>query len=378
MLVDPRVKTKGSVMKVIFNRQKRKMRVLYRNMIRIADAHRITVPQVALAFCVNKGIVPVCGCRKPKQVKELAEATFENEKDGFYGTYYENPKGADCAVIGLFGDDPNDYMAKCGAKWLHRKGVNVLCTSPGKKNYSHVNYPLERIETAIKWLQNHGNRKIGIMGISTTGMDALVAASYFPDITLTVSFTGSDFVWQGFEQGKKDGCKEWPVPNASTLSWKGEPLAYMPFVYEHPEYWKKIEEETKGSGDIERSTCLFIDSEKAREHTEEEMIKVENIKGKLILVGADDDSFWEAGKYIRRMDQRLKERPHTCEYETLIYEHGTHFVLPESMLRIALPIGVKFVLKFVFRAAKEYPDECEAARKDIDKKVSAALKEWIR
>ena len=98
---------------------------------------------------------------------------FENEKDGFYGTYYENPKGADCAVIGLFGDDPNDYMAKCGAKWLHRNGVNILCTSPGRKNYSHVNYPLERIETAIKWLQNHGNCKIGIMGISTTGMDSV-------------------------------------------------------------------------------------------------------------------------------------------------------------------------------------------------------------
>ena len=42
---------------------------------------------------------------------------------------------------------------------------------------------------------------------------------------------------------------------------------------------QKIEEETKGSGDIERSTCLFIDSENAREHTEEEMIPVENIKG---------------------------------------------------------------------------------------------------
>ena len=41
---------------------------------------------------------------------------FETEKDGFYGTYYVNPKGSDCAVIGLFGDDPNDYMAKCGAK----------------------------------------------------------------------------------------------------------------------------------------------------------------------------------------------------------------------------------------------------------------------
>ena len=97
------------------------------------------------------------------------------------------------------------------------------------------------------------------------------------------------------------------------LSYRGKPLAYMPFVYEHPTYWKKVEEETKGSGDIERSACLFIDSEKDREHTEEEMIKVENIKGKLILIGADDDSFWEAGKYVRRMDQRLQQHPHECE-----------------------------------------------------------------
>ena len=59
-------------------------------------------------------------------------------------------------MIGLFGDDPNDYMAKCGAKWLHRQGVNVMCVSPGRKNYSHVNNPLERIQTAIKWLQDHG------------------------------------------------------------------------------------------------------------------------------------------------------------------------------------------------------------------------------
>lgn len=302
---------------------------------------------------------------------------FSNEKDGFYGTYYENPKGANCTMIGLFGDDPNDFMAKCGAKWLHKNGVNVMCMSPDVKNYGHVNFPLERIETAIKWLKSHGNKKIGIMGMSTAGMDSLVAASYFPDITLTFGLTPSDFVWQGFEQGEKDGCKEWPIPDASTLSWQGKPLAYMPFVYAHPEYYHKIEEETKGSGDITRSTHLFIDSEKAREHTEEEMIKVEKIKGKLIMVGADDDSFWEAGKYVRRMDKRLKERPHECDYEALTYEHGTHFVLPESMLRKALPIGLKFVLKFVFKAAKDYPKECEQTRKDIDRRLSAALKQWV-
>lgn len=133
---------------------------------------------------------------------------FETEQNGFYGTYYENPNGADCAMIGLFGDDPNDYMAKCGAKWLHKHGVNALCMSPGKHNYSHVNCPLERIETAIQWLTSHGDRKVGIMGMSTAGMEALAAASYFPDITLTIGLTASDFIWQGFEQGKKDGCRE--------------------------------------------------------------------------------------------------------------------------------------------------------------------------
>ena len=307
----------------------------------------------------------------------MKKITFSNSNDGFYGTYYINPNGADNAVIGLFGDDPNDYMAKCGAKWLHKNGVNVMCMSPDVKNYSHVKYPLERIGTAIKWLKSNGNKKIGIMGMSTAGMDSIAAASYYSDITLTFGLTPSDFIWQGFEQGEKDSCKEWPIPNASTLSWEGKPIAYMPFVYQHPEYYRIIEEETKGSGDVTRSTKLFIDSEKAREHTEEEMIKIENIKGKLILIGAEDDSFWETGKYIRRMDKRLQEHPHSCDYEAIVYEHGTHFVLPESLLRTALPVGLKFVLKFVFRAAKEYPNECEATRKDIDKRLSAAIKEWI-
>ena len=107
------------------------------------------------------------------------------------------------------------------------------------------------------------------------------------------------------------------------------------------------------------------------------MIKIENIKGKLILLGADDDSFWEAGKYVRRMDQRLKERPHECEYEAVAYRYGTHFVLSESMLRMALPVGLKFVMRFIFRSAKEHPDECEATRKDVDRRLSTALHEWV-
>ena len=74
MLTDPRVKTKFSLMKFFMSRQKKKMRELYKVMIAVANRHDISVPQVAEAYCANKGIVPICGCRKPDQVRELAEA----------------------------------------------------------------------------------------------------------------------------------------------------------------------------------------------------------------------------------------------------------------------------------------------------------------
>ena len=301
---------------------------------------------------------------------------FDVELNGFYGAYWACAGGSDCAVITMIGDDPEDRLARSAVKWLCGCGVNVLTMSPAKKDYGHHNYPLERVETAISCLKANGNRKIGIAGASTTGTLALTAAAMFPEITLTIAMTPSDFVWQGFMQGKKDGCKEWPVPHASTLSWQGKPLAYMPFVYEHPMYYQKIQEETKGSGDITRSTCLFIDSEKAREHTEEEMIKVENIKGKLILIGAEDDSFWEAGKYVRRMEQRLKERPHSCDYEAVVYEHGTHFVFPDGMLKTMLPVGSALFVKLAFSAAKKYPKECKAACIDIDRRMTRVICDW--
>ena len=42
-------------------------------------------------------------------------------------------------------------------------------------------------------------------------METVTAASCFEDLTLTIGLTPSDFIWQGFMQGKKDGCKEWPI-----------------------------------------------------------------------------------------------------------------------------------------------------------------------
>ncbi len=301
---------------------------------------------------------------------------FDVETDGFYGAYWENKNTSDMAVIAMLGDDPEDHMCKSCVKWIQSYGLNVLSMSPGKKDYGHHNYPLERIETAIKWLKEHGNKKIGIIGASTTGMLALVAAAHFPDITLTIALTPSDFVWQGFMQGKKDGCKEWPIEGESTISYHGEPLPFMPFVYQHPEYWQVIARESKENGDITYSKSVFDDSEAAGLLKEEHMIPVENIHGRLVLVGAEDDVLWDTAKYIRRMDERLKSRPHTCDYVIYLYEHGTHYVFPESVIKKMLPIGADMLVKMCFTAAKKYPDECKAMRLDLDEKIKAEIMNW--
>ena len=301
---------------------------------------------------------------------------FDVEPDGFYGAYWPCPAGASCAIIAMLGDDPEDYMARSAAKWLLKKGVNVLTMSPGKKDYGHHNYPLERIETAIAWLKAHGNRKFGIAGASTTGTLALTAASYFPDLTLTIAMTPSDFIWQGFMQGNRDGCKEWPIEGESLFSYRGDPLAYMPFVYQHPQYWNVVAAESKRTGDILNSRKLFDDSEKAHPLTEAEMIKVEAIQGKLFLIGAEDDTLWDVAKYIRRIETRLSQRPHTCEVEAVVYTHGTHFIFPESMLRLALPIGSGLFVRLCFSAAKKYPKECRQTRIDIDRRMTRAIDAW--
>ena len=301
---------------------------------------------------------------------------FDPHQDGFYGVYYPCAEKTNKTFIVMLGDSSDDRMAISGAKWMQRKGCNVMAMSPDKQDYGHHNYPLERFEKAIAYLKSQGNEKIGIAGASTTGMMALVAASWFPEITLTIAISPPDFIMEGFYQDGKDGAHERPGDKESSISWQGEPLPYLPYAYRHPEYWLKIKEESKSRGDMIASRSMFDESERRHPIQEAERIKVENIKGKVIFIGAEDDALWDTCKYIRRMEQRLRERPHECEYESLLYEHGTHFAFPQSMLDIMMPvIGGAFV-GLAFKAGRKYPKECKQTRCDIDQKLTKTILQW--
>ena len=302
---------------------------------------------------------------------------FTPERDGFCGAWYPAPKQqTDRAVILMLGDSSEDRMATVGAKWLHRQGCHALAMSADKKDYGHHNYPLERFGKAIEFLKSQGCGKIGIIGASTTGMLALVAASYYPEISLTIAVSPPDFIMEGFYQDGRDGMRERPGDNESSVSWQGQPLPYLPYAYRHPEYWQKIMEESKAGGDWIASRKMFDESECRNPLQEEEKIKVERICGRVICIGAEDDVLWDTCKYIRRMEQRLCVKPHESKFEAWLYKHGTHFAFPESMLKMMIPVGSALLVRFMFRAGKEYPKECRETRIDIDRRLQRALQEW--
>ena len=294
---------------------------------------------------------------------------------GFYGCYWP-VENSEYAIIGMFGDDTEDLMAKSAVKWLQKMfKINVLTLSPDKKDYGHHNLPIERFGSAIDYLKSQGNKKIGICGASTTAMLSLLASSYYPEITLTIALTPCDFVMEGFYQGNKDGRKEWPGDNESTVTWNDKPLPYLPYAYRHPEYWDKVKEESKTTGNMIASKNLFIESEKAHPIQEEEFIKVERIQGKLLLIGAEDDALWETSKYIRRMQNRLNHKEHSCTVESHIYQYGTHFVFPEGMIRTMIPIFGDLLPK-VFSSARKHPKKCKETRIDIEKQIIRSINTW--
>ena len=63
---------------------------------------------------------------------------FETEKDGFYGTYYENPKGSDCAVIGMFSMKVAAYLQPFTDKLITKKAEEAVqkANLPAKGKFS--------------------------------------------------------------------------------------------------------------------------------------------------------------------------------------------------------------------------------------------------
>ncbi len=301
----------------------------------------------------------------------------------FTWMYYPAKTKTNKAIIVSLGDSDRDNLVKAAAKYLNKAGCNVLAIAPIGRDLEYSgwhNFPLETYEQAAKWLLAHGNKKVGVTGGSTTGMLSLLAAAYIPDISLVLAYTPSDFLMQGFYIGKKDGyIPEWPAKNQSCATWRGKPVPYSPFNMSDEDYYNTTYGAALRAHREIYSLPLFRHMEK-QPGFEHGLMSIENIKAKIVVFGAEDDTLWDTCKYIRRMKKRLDTKESKAEFEAHIYKRGTHFIFPQGMLKEAMPFGgdlaVRLFVGIAFKSGRKYPKECEKTRKDVEKATIRAIKSW--
>ncbi len=300
------------------------------------------------------------------------------EKDGFCGLFSPIKDNRNAAVIVLEDGHPDSFIVKTAMKWLNRSGVSAMGVGPEKYMKGVHSWPLENVENAVSFLQLQGYDKVGVIGSSFGSNMALSAAARIPKITLTIALTPMDWVYWGIFNDKQDGTSERPADGESAFTWRGEPLPYMPAPYKHPDYWNMFKKEGRQRGDMMASLNLHNLAEENHLLNEAIRIPVEKINGYLLLAGARDDVMWNTCRGISRMKKKIEESECNCSLEVLVYDHCSHFIFPESMMKLLLPsFVIDLILPMFFSETKGFVKECRRSRIDLDEHIQSTIREWI-
>jgi len=296
------------------------------------------------------------------------------KKNGFKGHYYISNKNNKVAFIAFISKEVE--FSKGIAKYVKQFNANVIGLYPlnKEKKLLTLHYPLERFEKAIAYLKERGIEKIGLVTASSYSPVGLKAASMFKDISCVLAFTPSNYMIEGTYISKKGKTKEFPSERC-VCSYQDKDFSFHPYSLSKEEYWnivKKDEKEHKEPHTIE----AYIHSLNANPLKDEELIDIENINGPILFSGASDDTMWNCTDSINAMTNRLKEKKFKFEVKSLIYQHGTHFILPQPIFKYLKNIGGEFIIK-KFQSGKKFSKECKESRMNLDQEIITFINNWI-
>lgn len=299
------------------------------------------------------------------------------EKEGFLGTFYESEVPTDKAIILVGGSgEKRDFVEK-RATALWKEGFHVLSLgyylwkplSP-----QTVRIPVDYVEKAVDFLKHKCPvpiAKIGMTGLSLGAAYTLLCAFYLPDISCVVSVSGFDFV--------VEGCKNMVfLQHKSYFSFHGEDVPYEPaealsHLGKTLRAWKN--DPRYGSKAMNR----FYYNECFRDRTDVSRIKVENIKGDVLLLAPAYDDTWPSDLAFPRIMKVLDEKPFSYRHECVIYEKASHYlaVPSEAMAQKGKTEEdlQKILARFMTMEAK-YPEECKKAREESWQKLVSFFREW--
>lgn len=228
------------------------------------------------------------------------------EKEGFLGTLYESDIPTDKAVILVGGSGEKRDFVELRAKALCSEGFHVLALRYylwKPLSAQTVSIPVDYAEKAVRFLKNYERleiRWIGMTGLSLEAAYTLLCASYLPDISCVVSVSGFDFV--------VEGCRNMLFrQHKSYFSYHGEDVPYEPAeALSH--LHRTLRELKKDTRYDFRSMNRFYYNECFADRTDASRIKVENIRGDVLLLAPAYDDTWPSDLAFPRIMNMLEEK----------------------------------------------------------------------
>jgi dienelactone hydrolase len=187
------------------------------------------------------------------------------------------------------------------------------------------NIPVETVGKALDDIAKRSDvdpARVAIMGISKGGEFALLAASTYPQIHAVIADVPSPFAWQGIAQG----------PSAPASSWTlgGKPVPYVPYGSTMGQIFMAAFTQHKPL-DLRPGYVASMRENKAE--IASAMFKLENIRGPVMMLGADDDQIWDSDAQAEIGMQYLHEHHHPYADVYLHYPGAGHIFLFASANR---------------------------------------------
>lgn len=285
---------------------------------------------------------------------------------GFEGCFYDNGVDGNKAVILTIVYSGTSFFCKYLAKWLNKNNIAVIgLTTFGAEGMPHgqERIPLDYVEAATKWLRKKGYKKIGIMGLSFGATYALSSAARIPDLSLVISLSGYELVFEGVDN---KGFSEWPAGH-SAYTWNGEELPYQPYYLDKQSFMQTYRSAKEQYGEA-MGRAVF---EHSLSHTppDESFIPVEQICGRVVFIGCRPDTEWDTCNAAERMKKRMLDKGFGYPIDVITYKRGTHLTLPEVIPSLTL-------LSMLHLEGRKYRRECKNVRIDIKNKLENVLAEW--
>jgi len=243
------------------------------------------------------------------------------DQDGLKGFLYYPAKGGPFpGVVLLGGSEGGLYEPR--ARAFASNGFAALTLAyfnyPGLPD-EMVEIPLEYFERATAWMKAQPKikpRALGIVGGSTGGEMALLAASRSRDFRAVVALTPAAHLWEGYTM--RFFSPDYLPTSACTLG--GRPLPYVSFKVSAEDKEKEMK------GELASFVHFFRDSlaQSDPATVEKAAIPVEKIQAPILLVSGTDDQIWPAEEFCAAIVARLKKAGFPYEIKHLSIERGGH------------------------------------------------------